>query len=177
MRLRSINTKDNAEAKPPTHDANFYALPFAGQMIVWATRKRLNAICKEVHTNDDEVLQVFHMANWGGLYAALLAIIDLMVAAATRNLAVHSLGCPCLAPHEAYLLNALAHMQAQRADEAVLCLCEFIPPSAARLALPHLEAVTEALSLQDLRLGLVDLQSFRNPHRPALSPKGNRHVH
>lgn len=166
------------EPELATRDPNFYVLPFAPQMIIWAVRKRLGAICDgRPGRADDEVLQVFHMANWGELYAALLTIVDLMVAGTSRNLTVHAVSCPCLARHEAYLLNALAHLQSRHAQEAALSLCELMPPSAVRLALPHIEAVVAALSEQKLRLVFVDVSALGAPRRPAADKIRNLHVH
>lgn len=160
-------------------DANFYALPFASQMVVWAARKRINALCGLDAGTDDDVLRVFHMASLGELYTALLAIVDILVGAGVQTrFALHAVSCPCLAPHEAYLLNALAHLQAGSREDAALCLCEVLPPAGARLAMQHVQKVADDMSARALRFVFVDLSSVAaRPDAPAAAAPGLKRVH
>jgi hypothetical protein len=162
----------------PTREANFYALPFASQMIVWAVRKRLHVLSGADCAMDD-VLHVFHLASWGELYGALLAVADVLASAAARvRLQMHAVGCPCLARHEVHLLNALAYLQSARLDEAVLCLVECLPPSDVRLTLPHLQLIADALRKQAMSFAYVVLPGIESPS-PELLPasRGIGHVH
>lgn len=152
-------------------DANFYALPFVSQMVVWAIRRRLVEILHDSPESVD-VLSVFHMAGWGDLYSALLDIVQILLSSAQDRLIVHAPGCPSISRQEAYLLNALAHLHNERADECALCLCELLAPSSARLALPRLRIIAEKTRAQDLRFVYVDLSAIR----PA-SSKSDATVH
>jgi hypothetical protein len=170
-----------SEERFPTRPANFYALPFASQMIVWALRKRMLALFGG-NAGTDDVLPVFHMANWGELYAALLAVADVLARAdLCRKLQLHAIGCPCLAPHEAHVLNALVHLQRGLPEESVLCLVETLVPDGVRQALPHLRTIAQDLVRQNLRLVFVDLPPGEPIElaatAPSPSPEGPRHVH
>lgn len=160
-------------------DANFYALPFVSQMVVWAMRKRINAMFREDARADDDVLRVFHMADWGELYAALLTIVDVLVGAGVhKRFPLHAVSCPCLAPHEAYLLNALAHLQNGCRDEAALCLCEIVAPAGARLAMPHLQAILGDVGARNLSFVFVDLSAVApRPDVAGIRSPGMNHVH
>lgn len=162
------------EAPNRAIEPNFYLLPFASQMIVWALRKRGSAPRRADGGTADEVMNVFLRADWGPLYSELLAVMAILDAApAERPRARHAVACPCIAAHEAHLLNAVAHLRYGRRDEAVLSLCELLPPSLARLTLPHLAVIATTLTDANLRLAHVRLDSTGS----AAGPRAVRDVH
>src|SRR5690606_27432598 len=86
--------------------------------------------------------------------------VDTLVAACLPGkLVLHAVSCPCLAPHEAQLLNALKHLQVDRRDEALLCLCELMAPAGVRLVLPHVRAIADVLGAHGLRFVYVDMST------------------
>lgn len=154
--------------------ANFYALPFASQMIVWATRRRLAALRGD--RPDHDVLHVFHMADWGALYTHLLALVETLVAAGPPDrIALHAVSCPCIAPHEARLLNALTHAQNGRRNDARACLRELMAPTAVRLMMPHISAIADGLGSQNLRFVHVAVSAVE-PTGPSMAGD-RRNVH
>ena len=141
-------------------EANFYALPFVAQMVIWAVRRRLIEAHEERPFSPD-VLPVFHMAGWADLYESLLVVSQLMMKDdAPGTVVLHDIGCHHLASHEAYLLNALAHMQNGRRTESALCLCEHLSPSSARLALSALEKIIDKTRAQAFEFVYVDLTTL-----------------
>jgi hypothetical protein len=167
--------QDGAADPRSAHPASFYALPFAPQMIVWAMRKHLTALASGARGADD-VLAVFHLADWGELHASVVGPTDVLASMTPlATLELHAVACPCLAPHEAYLLNALAHVQSGRRDEAILCLCEILAPAGARLALPHVETIAHNGRDQRLRFVYVNLSTL--PRRPPRTAGGLSRVH
>lgn len=165
-------------AARPAHPADFYALPFAPQMIVWAVRKRFLALAHD-DEGTDMVAQVFRMADWGELYAALLTIVDIFVGADVhRRFPQHAVSCPCLSGHEAGLLNAMAHLQSGCRAEAALTTCEILPPAAARLAMPQMQAVIDEITARELRFAFVDVET--HPEASVSTAPGSSqagHVH
>jgi hypothetical protein len=168
---RDVGAARGTKLKEP----NFYALPFACQMIVWAIRKRLDVL-RGRQIDRDEVLKVFHLANWSAFYGALLDAVDVLVHyRRDQDLVLHAQHCPCLAPYEAYLINALAHLQNGEGEAALLSLCEIVTPTGARLTVTELRVIASGLQEQNLECAYIDLSAVR--HRAMLSnlsPKGQR---
>jgi hypothetical protein len=136
---------------------NFYAQPFATQMLIWAMRRRLlNRAGAE--SGIDDVRHVFGMAGWGDLHDSLLVVVDAMID--TGTLRVHHVNCPVLARHERVLINSLAHLQRECWKAGRTCLRELLCPTVARVALRHLEAIALVVRAQGLRFEFV----------PAMSP-------
>lgn len=184
-KLAAVGSDDPTGQRVATRDANFYALPFASQMIVWAMRKRMHALCgddgRAGGAGADDVLAVFHMAEWGKLYSALLTVVDILLASERRaDLRLHAVSCPCLAAHEAHVLNALAHLQQRMRQESVLSLCEVLSPSEVRLAMPQLETIVDDVDTQGPSFAYVDLSTLaeRRPRGAAwTATRQNRHLH
>jgi hypothetical protein len=129
---------------------NFYSLSFAEQMVVWATRKQLRSVLAADGLPDD-VLSVFHLADWGAIYDSLLAVVEVLASSRDLDqLVAHAVSCPRLAPHEVSILNALAHLQRQHPVDAALDLCDALRPSSARAVLRHLQKLSDGLSAQGL---------------------------
>lgn len=136
-------------------EPDFYTLPFAAQMIVWATRKQLHSMASS-RPCPDEVLSVFHLAEWGALYESILAVVETLTQAdAMQHLLLHAVACPRLAPHEISLLNALAYVQIQQPVDAVLNLCEVLRPAYARRILAQLTVLSRQLEEQGQRVQLI----------------------
>lgn len=155
----------------------FYALPFSSQMIVWAVRKRLDVLRGRV-VDQDDILKVFHLADWGVLYEPLLDSIDIFMRyRRDQDIDLHAEHCPCLARHEAYLVNSLAHLQCENREEALLCLCELLTPTGARLALIQLRVIADSFRAQNLRSALLDLSLLRDsmPSRQHVPLQKYRH--
>ncbi len=144
-------------------EANFYALPFVAQMVIWAVRRRLVEAHHSHPTSSSDLLSVFHMAGWGDLYESLLMVAQLMLRdEAAGSLVIHGFGCHHIASHEAYFLNALAHMQNGRRTESALCLCECLSPSSARLALPALEKIINKTRSKEFKFSYIDLTTIKS---------------
>ena len=148
-------------------EANFYALPFVAQMVIWAIRRVL--VGAHFNRPSSDVLPVFHMAGWGDLYESLLVVASLMLRENSPSIsALHDIGCPHIAPHEAHLLNSLAHMQNGMRTESALCLCECLSPSSTRLALPALKAIIEKTRAKAFKFVYIDLATLRT-NRPVIA--------
>jgi hypothetical protein len=176
-KVRTVHRRDAGQVTG-IHAANFYALPFASQMMVWAMRKRLNAI-RIGDRGADDVLHVFHMADWGALYESLLALVDILVGTLGHDaLVLHAPRCPALAGHEVHILNAVAYVQDGRTEEATRCLTQLIPPTALRLAIPHLRTIAEQVRAQCLKFVYVDATNVE-PRAciPIASARALHHVH
>mgnify|MGYP001273433402 CR=1 FL=1 len=155
----------NEKIKPASDsrvcEANFYALPFISQMVLWAVRRRL----VEAHHNRpflSDVLPVFHMAGWADLYESLLMVAELMLKDDSPGvLVLHDIGCHHIASHEAYLLNALAHLQNDQKVESALCLCQHLSPSSARLALPALKKIVDKARSNEFVFVYIDITTLK----------------
>ena len=134
------------DAKVPT----FYELEFAGQLIVWATRKRLHLFASG--TDDENAREAFRLGKLDELYAALMSIVDVLGCGAPNKIQLHAVACPCLAPHEIGLLDALAHLQAERSDLAYRRLAESVGSVAVRLVWPAMCSIVNELDERELRL-------------------------
>jgi hypothetical protein len=133
----------------------FYGLGFAGQMIVWALRKRLQALAGD--TDDSCVAHVFRLAALDGLYEALASIADIVACGPSRKIQLHAVSCPCLAPHEIVLLEALAELQGAEPERAYVAMSDFMGLPAARLVWPAMHAIVDELDARALRLVPVEL--------------------
>ena len=176
---QTIESHSAAQPESGICEPNFYLVPFAPQMIVWAVRRRLHAL-HHAEKASDNVVQVFHLAAWGELYAPLLDVTQILVRCAqSMPLRLHSVTCPHLERYEVYLLNALAHLQRGQREDAVLCVCEVMTPRGARLALPHLESIAKQLLSQNLNcpfISAVDGSSGHSQHEERkLRRKSNVH--
>jgi hypothetical protein len=180
----NMRLSEHIEEKPgdaidetPVHEANFYALPFVSQMVVWAMRKRMSKICGW-ETRSDDVSHAFRLANWGETHAAILKIVDILLNAGTcGKLLLHSVSCPSLATHEAYLLNALAHLQRDLPDVSIFCLRKILAPSGVRLAIPQLEIIVGTVNAENLRFVYVDLSTIAPSGHAKPAPRRLRSVH
>ena len=138
----------------PVSGPHFYRLRFASQMIVWATRKRLHLLA--CGADDSKVAEAFCLAGLEDLYTGLMSIVDVLLCGASSRIQLHELACPCLSRHEISLLNALAHLQNDRDEEARRCMGDLLCPAAVRLVLPAMCAIVGHLDAQALRLSLID---------------------
>jgi hypothetical protein len=141
-------------SSPAISVPDFYRLGFASQMIVWAARKRLHLLLRG--ESDANVAEVFALAGLDNLHQALMSILDLLLCGASNRVQVHAVACPCLSPHEISLLNALAHLQGGRPEDAARCMNQLFCETAARLVQPALFAIVESLDARDLLLTSID---------------------
>jgi hypothetical protein len=129
---------------------SFERLGFAAQMIVWAVRKRLHLLRNG--SDDSDAARAFEIGGLDRLHASLMTVIDVLLCGSSSLLELHSVSCPCLAPHEVALLNAVAHLQHGRRDEANASLRALFCRPAIGLVLPAMLAIVRELEARDLRV-------------------------
>jgi hypothetical protein len=132
----------------------FGELGFAGQMIVWATRKRLHVAASGVA--DENVREAFRLGNLERLYAALTAIADVLSCGAARSLQLHAVSCPRLAPHELGILDAIAHLQNDRKGLAYQRVVEVFGAVVARFIWQSMCAIVKELDERRLSVAPID---------------------
>jgi hypothetical protein len=135
------------------HEADFFQLGFASQMIVWAARKRLHLLSRG--TSEACVIEVFGIAGFDALHASLMHVLDVLLCGASNRIQLHAVACPCLSPHEVSLLNALAFLQRQQTAESQRRLRALLGDAAMRLAQPALCAIVNELDERGLELTLI----------------------
>ena len=91
-------------------------------MIVWAMRKRLHWLAGG--PEDSHVVRVDApgSSTLSGLRSyppALTSIIDVLAGGPSSKIHLHAVSCPCLAPHEISLINALAHLQSEESSKSL----------------------------------------------------------
>src|SRR5262245_24802367 len=128
---------------PATNAGDFYALGFASQMIVWATRKRLHLLARGA--SEANVLDVFGRAGLDDLHDALMSILDVLLCGASSRVQLHAVACAGLAAHEIDLLNALAYRQRHDLPQSARHLNRLLSATGARLAEPAVAAVVNEL--------------------------------
>jgi hypothetical protein len=141
--------------------ASFYELGFAAQMLVWAMRKRLHRLAGAAE--DSHVAHVFELADLDGLYEGLASIAEVLACAAAHEVQLHAVSCPCLAPHEVALLDALADLQCEERERAFDTMSAFIGHPAARLVWPSMQAIVDDLDARALRLERGELTATVHP--------------
>lgn len=149
----------------------FYELGFAGQMIVWATRKRLHSIASGA--SEENAREAFRRGRLDALYAGLMSVVDVLSCGASRNVQLHAVGCPCLAPHEVGILDALAHLQAERSGLAYLRIVETFGTVVARLVWQPMCAIVNELNERELLLVPITAP----PPLAAWEPRANVTLH
>ncbi len=149
----------------------FHELGFAGQMIVWATRKRLHVLrdggC------DADVLRVFRLGGLQDLHAALMRVIDILICGGLHRIELHGVSCPCLAPHEIALLDAFTNLQHGRDEQASGCLSQLLCRPAIAMVLPAMRAIVCVLDAGGLRIEPADGRA--STPRGALGPSPTIH--
>lgn len=138
---------------------SFHRLEFAGQLIVWAVRKRLHLL--RSGADDSDVARAFHLGGLDALHTSLMTVIDVLVCGSPKIIQLHEVSCPCLAPYEVALLNAFAHLQEGRADEAKVCMVELLCRPALGLVMPAMDAIVRELAAHELKVLPVE-----NPLEP-----------
>ena len=111
---------------------------------------------------------------------AFEAFTRILRIAATRALDVRLLGCAGLGQDEAWFLQHLGALQFDQRVEAQAILEDWMPPSAARLALEPAQGLADALTQAGLILPLREreAQCFRQPPRsPAQYHSVGRVIH
>ncbi len=146
------------ETKVPT----FYELGFAGQMLVWAARKRLHSFA--TGADDSNAIEAFRAGNLEELHSALMSVIDVLACGASKQLQLHAVSCPCLSPHEVTLLDALAHLQEEREELAYTRITALLGSVVARVVWPALCAIVNELDARELRIWPIHAAP---PPRPA----------
>ena len=129
---------------------SFYELGFAAQMLVWAMRKRLHRLAGGAE--DSHVARVFELADFDALYEGLTAIAEALACTAEHKIQLHAVSCPCLAPHEVVVLDALAHLQRGERERAFDTLSALTGRSVARFVWPAMHAIVDDLDARALRL-------------------------
>ncbi len=161
-------TEDNQKIAP-----DFYAQPFASQMMIWAVRRYL-LFRSTGASGMVDVAHVFQMAGWEHLLESLLAVVDAMSAA--EKLTLHQIHCPALVRHETMLINTLAALQENDLAAARTTLNQILPPRSTRDAIRHLSAFAALTQAQGLNFEFV-----KSMHEPVwMSPtqyREQRHVH
>jgi hypothetical protein len=153
--------------------ACFYSQPFASQMMIWATRKRLVGRAAG-HSGIEDTLHVFGMAGWTELHGALILVVDAI--AGSSRLPLTHVNCAGIARHERILINALADLQRGDEASAVMRLRELLSPAIACEAMRHLYAIASLLRAQGLQF--APIAPVRDP--VWLPPEGyqeSKHVH
>lgn len=136
-----------------TAGQSFYRLGFASQLIVWATRRRLHL--RSGGNGESKAPHAFKLARLERAHGALMSVVDVLTGGASNRIQLHGLGCPCLAPHEVGLLNALAHLQQGRVAEGHRCLEQVLGDVAARLALPAVDVIAGELAARNLQIAPI----------------------
>lgn len=149
------------QADSPT---TFDELGFAGQMIVWATRKRLHSVVSG--TGDDNAREAFRRGRLDALYVALMSIADVLSCGASRSVQLHAVSCPRLAPHEVGMLDALAHLQAERKGLAYRRIVEVFGVVVARFVWQSMCVVVSELDEHDLLLAPIEGRAASSEWRP-----------
>jgi hypothetical protein len=139
----------------------FYELSFAGQLIVWATRKRLHSYASGA--GDENTRKAFCVGKLDDLYAALMSIVDVLACAASRGVRLHAVSCPCLGPHEVSILDALAHLQADRSALAYRRIADTFGTVVARLIWPSMSVIASELDQRELRLVPIHAAPLPSP--------------
>lgn len=145
---------EEAEGSSRLARTSFYGLSLASQMIVWAVRRRLHRVSRGV--DDTEVAEAFGVAGLGSALASLMQIVDLLLCGASDRIHLHSVSCPSLAPHEACVLNSLAHLQHGGEAGARRSFGAFLGTAMFRLALPGLRGIADELTGRGFDLSFVD---------------------
>lgn len=149
-------------------EGDFYRLSFASQMIVWAVRRRLHLLG---HGEDDgNVSTAFQLAGLDELYTALMSIVDVLLIGTVRKIQLHAVSCPCLAPHEIVLLDALASLQREQDEQARRRMGDLTCEPAVRLVFPAMRVIVRELDAQGLRL----TRSSHGLDASAVCPRGSR---
>lgn len=145
----------------------FDELGFAGQMIVWATRKRLHLLASGI--GDENAREAFRLGKLDALYDALVSIVDVLSCGASGSVQLHGVSCPRLAPHEVGILDALAHLQAERPGLAYQRIVQVFGSVVARFVRQSMCAVVNELNERELLLAPIGAASTlpvweRRPH-------------
>lgn len=147
-------------SNPSGDPAGFYSLSFGAQLLVWATRKRLHLLR---HGDDEsDVLTAFHKAGLDGARAGLISVVDVLLCGASNAMQLHAVSCPCLAPHEIALVDAIAHLQRDKSAAARQSLEPLLCAAAVRLVMPCLGAVAQALAANGMQVRAAHARALRN---------------
>ena len=175
MKTEASNDETDSDeriARRPSIET-FYTQPFASQMILWATRRRLLERAG-VSDGSDDVRHVFAMAGWVEFHVALLRVVDAMFS--WSRLPAHQISCPTLARHERSLINTLACLQRRDVAAARAHLGDILPPGIAPAALNDLESIATGILAHGLRFNRVAPIGAPVWLSPASIPERN-HVH
>jgi hypothetical protein len=127
---------------------SFYELGFASQLIVWALRRHLHLV--RSGRGDADVARAFYLGGLRDLHLHLQSVVEVLLCGSRAGIQLHAVGCPCLAPHEIVLLNAMTHLQGGCDDEARAGLVGLLCGPAAGLVLPTIRAIVRELDAHGL---------------------------
>ena len=124
-------------------------LPFAAQFIIWAVRTWVTAF-KQQRGLDRETVDGFARFNLQQSAMALDEVMSIVAVSAERMIDIRCVKCRMVSEDEAILVNAVAAVQAGAQFLAHAGLRQWLPPAAARNALPGLVALGELLAVAGL---------------------------
>ena len=155
-----------------TGHATFHSLEFAAQLVVWAMRKRLHLL-RNGH-DDSDVARAFALGRLDAVHAALMSLIDVLVCGSPKVIELHEVACPCLAPYEVALLNAIASLQNGRDAQAKNCIATLLCRPALDLVFPGVQVMVRELAARGLTI-----RPIANPLEPrhALLQPSSRMLH
>ena len=105
----------------------------------------------------------------------LIGLFDVIAVAPLRKLAVACIHCRVLCPDEGRFLQLIASLQRSDTDDATQVLLNWVAPAAARLALPHAQALADSLAQQGYLLPRRTAMAGMFPEYPSASASGYLH--